>query len=210
VVELASYHETGHALMAALFKDMFDLRKVTINENKNGMGGYTLFTPKERFLKYATKKFMLANLIIALGGRAAEVFLYRRKQQNVTDTEHIFEDFHDLEITTGASNDLMQASKIARDYITRFGFGDSINSIDENSNDMPFIGRDISSGGSKISERTKKDVDKQVASLVNFAYQKALQLISENEVEFLETITLLKLKRTIDGQEVHNILVGPR
>ena len=67
---------------------------------------------------------MLANLIIALGGRAAEVYLYRKKQNESETTDYVFEDFHDLEITTGASNDLLQASNIARDYITTYGFGD--------------------------------------------------------------------------------------
>ena len=94
IVELVSYHETGHAIMAALFENMFDLRKVTINENKSGMGGYTL-SAKGALLKYATKKFMLANLIIALGGRAAEVYLYRKKQNESETTDYVFEDFHD-------------------------------------------------------------------------------------------------------------------
>ena len=61
VVELVSYHETGHAIMAALFENMFDLRKVTINENKSGMGGYTLFTPKERFLKVCYKEVYVSK-----------------------------------------------------------------------------------------------------------------------------------------------------
>ena len=71
--------KTGHALTASLFPEFFDVRKVTINANKGGAGGYTLFTPKDRFQKYATKKYMLANLIVALGGRAAEIYLYGKK-----------------------------------------------------------------------------------------------------------------------------------
>ena len=55
IVDLVSNHEIGHALMASIFPEFFDVRKVTINENKSGMGGYTLFTPKERYMKYATK-----------------------------------------------------------------------------------------------------------------------------------------------------------
>ena len=122
VIELVSNHEMGHALMVAKFRDLFDLRKVTINENKSGAGGYTLFTPKDRFQKYPTKKFMLANLIVALGGRAAEVFLYKKRSKS-QDDEKIFSCFSDLEVTTGASNDLKQASNIARKYITEYGFG---------------------------------------------------------------------------------------
>lgn len=206
IVELVSYHETGHAIMAALFDNMFDLRKVTINENKSGMGGYTLFTPKERFLKYATKKFMLANLIIALGGRAAEVYLYRKTQNEPETADYVFEDFHDLEITTGASNDLLQASNIARDYITTYGFGDFFYNVDNSNSDLPFIGREIGSGGSKISESFKSDVDKQISMLIHFAYHKALQLINDNEDDFLRIIELLKQKRTISGNEIKDIL----
>lgn len=206
IVELVSYHETGHAIMAALFESMFDLRKVTINENKSGMGGYTLFTPKERFLKYATKKFMLANLIIALGGRAAEVYLYRKKQNDSETTDYVFDDFHDLEITTGASNDLLQASNIARDYITTYGFGDFFYNVDNSNTDLPFIGREIGSGGSKISESSKSDVDKQITLLIHFAYHTALQLINDNEQAFLKIIELLKQKRTISGDDIREIL----
>ena len=99
-VELVTYHEIGHAFMVSLFRDIFDLRKVTIKENKNGAGGYTLFTPKERFQKYATKRSVLANLIIALGGRAAEVYLYRKKNNKVEYDSYIFDNFKDLDITT--------------------------------------------------------------------------------------------------------------
>ena len=71
--ELVAYHEAGHTIMAKLFNDFYDVRKVTINANKGGAGGYTLFTPKEQYESYPTKKYMLANLIVALGGRAAEI-----------------------------------------------------------------------------------------------------------------------------------------
>ena len=77
--ELVAYHEAGHTIMAKLFNDFYDVRKVTINANKGGAGGYTLFTPKEQYESYPTKKYMLANLIVALGGRAAEIILFKRK-----------------------------------------------------------------------------------------------------------------------------------
>ena len=76
ITNLVAHHEIGHAIMAKYFEEFFDLRKVTINANKGGAGGYTLFTPKENFMNYATKKFMLANIVVALGGRAAEVKLF--------------------------------------------------------------------------------------------------------------------------------------
>ena len=208
VVRLVSYHETGHALMTALFSDLFVLRKVTINENKNGMGGgYTLFTPKEQYLKYATKKFMLANLIIALGGRAAEVYLYRKERKENKLDDLVFEHFHDLDITTGASNDLMQANKIARNYVTQYGFGDNIALYEDMNSDTPFVGRVVGSGGSRMSENNKNDIDTQVSALVNFAYQKAFQLITENKNAFIEIVKTLQAERTINGAVVNELIM---
>lgn len=207
IVELVSNHETGHALLASLFDDMYDVRKVTINENKNGMGGYTLFTPKERFQKYATKKFLLANLIIALGGRAAEVYLYRQTSKSNVFDNYVFDKFKDLDITTGASNDLLQANKIARSYITEYGFGDSFGQFDDNmNNDLPFMGREMASSSRTISERMKFNVDEQVSQLVHFAFHKALELIELNEVAFNEVVMLLKEKRIINGKEIRQII----
>ena len=206
IIELVSNHEIGHALLTALFDDMFDLRKVTINENKSGAGGYTLFTPKERFQKYATKKFMLANLIIALGGRAAEVFLYGKNKKSTKDNR-IFSDFDDLEVTTGASNDLKQANNIARKYITEYGFGHILAQPDNSmGSDRPFMGRDFEMEEKKLSDNTKFNIDTQVNMLVHFAFTKALDLINENNVAFKECVELLKQKRILDGNDIYSIL----
>ena len=208
IIELVTYHETGHALMVALFPDFFDLRKVTINANKNGAGGYTLFTPNERYQKYATKKFILANLIIALGGRAAEVFLNRmKKEENDLFKNSVFRDIPDLDITTGATNDLFQANRIARDYITKYGFGPDLGMYDESmSNDMPFVGRDMGTNGRKSSETTKYNVDIQTKELVCFAYQRAYELITSNQEAFIKTVECLKSERIISGTDIQKIL----
>tara|TARA_B100000424_G_scaffold68637_1_gene50894 strand:- start:2308 stop:4230 length:1923 start_codon:yes stop_codon:yes gene_type:complete len=207
IVDLVSNHETGHALLASLFDDMFDVRKVTINENKNGMGGYTLFTPKERYQKYATKRFLLANLIIALGGRAAEVYLYRKNvTPNVFD-KYVFDKFKDLEITTGASNDLIQANKLARDYITQYGFGDNIGIFDSNMNsDLPFMGREMGMNSKSLSENSKCNIEMQISRLVEFAFNKALELIEINEGSYQDVVNLLKKERTISGMDITNII----
>ena len=203
IVELVSYHECGHALMVAIFEDMFDLKKITINGNTNGVGGYTLFTPKEKFMKFATKRFMLANLIIALGGRAAEVFLYNDIKCQVLKTYNgIFKDFEDLDVTTGASDDLIQANKIARDYITKYGFGDNINYYDSPNSEYPFIGRELSMSTDKISEPTKREIDRQVSVLVTFAFKKAYDLIRIHKSEFLRMVQLITKERTVDGKDL--------
>ena len=207
IIELVSYHETGHALMACLFPDFFEVRKVTINANKGGAGGYTLFTPYEKYSKYATKKFMLANLIVALGGRAAEVYLYRKTHQSNLMDSYIFKGFEDLDITTGASNDLIQANRIAKNYITQYGFGKSIGQYDDSINsNQPFVGRSMGMSSQGVSDATKYNIDEEVADLVNFAYLKAVELIRIHENVFLKTVDLLKSERTISGDDIQYIL----
>lgn len=203
IVEMVSYHECGHALMVAIFDDMFDLKKITINGNTNGVGGYTLFTPKEKFMKFATKRFMLANLIIALGGRAAEVFLYKDiKGQHSKKYNGVFDDFEDLDVTTGASNDLIQANKIARDYITKYGFGENINYYDSSNGEYPFIGKELSMTTDKISEPTKREIDQQTSVLVSYAFRKAYELIKLHRIQFNHMVETIKIQRTVDGKDL--------
>lgn len=206
IVELVSYHETGHALMASLFPEFFDVRKVTINANQGGAGGYTLFTPKEQYQKYASKRFILANLIVALGGRAAEVFLYRKKNYinaNDTSVNSVFKGFQDLDITTGATNDLYQANKIARDYFTRYGFGSEFGIYDDSmNNEFPNLGRELGSNTRTVSDNTKYDLDTEIKKLVKFAYESSLHLIHENREWFENIVEILIDERTISGKDI--------
>ena len=155
---------------------------------------------------YPSKKFLLANLIIALGGRAAEVYMFRtkKKQKNKLD-DILFQGFKDLDITTGASNDLYQANNIARDYLTKYGFGDSYNLYDDTSNKLPFIGKDLAMSSRKISDSTKYDIDNEVGQLVQYAYNKALELIYIHENEFNELVNLIIEKRVIDYKDVKTV-----
>ncbi len=184
VIELVAYHEAGHTLLALLFKEFFDVKRVTINANKGGAGGYTLFTPKEQYQNFPTKKFLLANLIVALGGRAAEVVLYENYQSTMPsnyDTNTVFDNIDNLDITTGASGDLRQANSIARQYVTQFGFDDMIGLYDGSSGSKPFLGRDMAMGGDKMSDETKKLIDNKVSELVDFAYKKAYEIVNANK-----------------------------
>jgi cell division protease FtsH len=206
IVNLVACHETGHALMVVLFPQFFDVRKVTINANKNGAGGYTLFTPKEKYTKYATKKFLLANLIIALGGRAAEVYLNKNEYKTNLFDKHVFKGIDNLDITTGASNDLLQANRIAKDYITKYGFGELFGLCNNIDCDKPFVGREMGIPENRLSDNIKKDIDTQVAQLVDFAYTSALELIELHEESFKEIVELLTEKRIITGDDVKYIV----
>ena len=205
VLELVAYHEVGHALTAMLFDDFFEVKRVTINANKGGAGGYTLFTPKERFQNFPTKKFLLANIIVALGGRAAEVVLYsnnKLSKSNNYDESLIFNDINNLDITTGASADLRNANSIARSYISQFGLGEIIGMHDSSSGGKPFLGRDMAMGGDKMSEESKKTIDIEVNKLVNFGYKQAYKIIKSNIGVFDSIAKELLDKRTITDVEL--------
>ncbi len=202
ILTLVSYHEIGHAFMVKYFEEFFDLRKVTINANKGGAGGYTLFTPKERYINYPTKKFMLANLVIALGGRAAEVQLYSGANKRETDV--VFKDVDNLDITTGASNDLAQAENIARRYISLFGLTDDNKFYKNIQSAQPFLGRDLAVGD-KTSEYTKEISDKKVSQLISESYKIALKLIQSNLEDFDGLAGKLLEKRVLDGDDFKDL-----
>ena len=204
-IELVAYHEAGHTLLVMLFNDMFDIKRVTVNGNKGGAGGYTLFTPKEKYQSFPTKKFLLANLIIALGGRAAEVILYENYQSTIPSSyadDYVFSNIDNLDITTGASGDLKQANSIARQYVAQFGFDEMVGLYDSSAGSKPFLGRDMAMGGDKMSDETKKIIDKKVAELVEFAYSKAYQIINKNKHTLNAIASNLIENVTISGADL--------
>ncbi len=207
VINLVSAHEIGHALIAYLFKEMFDIQKVTINSNKNGAGGYTLFTPKEKYESFPTKKFLLSNLMISLGGRAAEQVFYK-KSNNMNNIESkIFKNISDLDITTGASNDLKQANSIARRYVSLFGMGQNIALYDSNDVSQPFLGKNLATNNDKLSEYSKKEIDNEIEHIVKWAYDQVVSIIDKNENAFLLLTDLLVTKRNLDAKDFENVVI---
>tara|TARA_B100000963_G_scaffold361844_1_gene400229 strand:- start:3105 stop:5156 length:2052 start_codon:yes stop_codon:yes gene_type:complete len=194
--ELVAYHEAGHTLNALLFKEFFDVRKVTINANTNGAGGYTLFTPKEKYNSYPTKKYLLANLIVTMGGRAAEILLYTKiinKNENLSyDNFKLFNSVSDLDITSGASQDLRQADNLARQYIQLFGI-DSTNNIE-----LPKTIQNPNTPYLSLSESTKTEIDESVSHLINYALKSAINILESNLKEFNELACDLIVKKTVD------------
>ena len=189
---------------------MFDLQKVTIQSNKNGAGGYTLFTPKDNYANFPTKKFLLANMIISMGGRAAEA-IYSNKNKKETKNYKkslLFPQFDDLDVTTGASNDLKQVNSIARKYVSLFCLGEQIGLYDSSDGSQPFLGRELASGGSKISEHTKLEIDKEVKYLVNFAYNSALDIIQANTLAFEEMVYMLVDSQTLNTNDLNNFKIN--
>jgi len=190
-IKLVAYHEGGHTLVALFFKDIFDVRRVTINANNGGAGGYTLFTPKEQYINLPSKRYMLANIIVALGGRAAEIILYRTKTTKRPDEYQdavVFDGEMDLDVTTGASNDLKQANSLARKYVSLFGLGKEVGLYDVDAVSPSY-------GSSKMSEHTKSEIDKEVKKWVNYALKCALDILILNK-DGLNKIHKLLIRHT--------------
>lgn len=207
VIRLVSAHELGHALIAHLFKDMFTIQKVTINSNKNGAGGYTLFTPKDKYESFPTKKFLLANLMISLGGRAAEQVYYSYKSHPSQMDNVIFKNIPDLEITTGASNDLKQANSIARRYVALFGMGKNIGIYDGNDSTQPFLGRNIATNSDRLSEYSKQEIDNEIEELVKWAYEQTRSILEKNNGAFNNLTQLLVEERNLDSSDFDKIIL---
>tara|TARA_Y100000389_G_scaffold141203_1_gene139044 strand:- start:907 stop:2913 length:2007 start_codon:yes stop_codon:yes gene_type:complete len=209
IINLVSAHEIGHALTAHYFNDLFNIQKVTINSNRNGAGGYTLFIPKDEYEMFPTKKFMLANLIISLGGRAAEEILFKNiNNSSVYLNEVIFKKIGNLDVTTGATNDLKQANTIARRYISLYGLGKNIALYDSDNTEQPFLGRQMATGGSKLSEYVKENIDKEVDDLVNWAYNAALYIVNKNYDSFIYLKNILISKKNLSGEDFNKIILN--
>ena len=212
VDRLVAVHEAGHTLLACLFNDIFTVRKVTINANTNGAGGYTLFTMKDKYMNYPTKKSILAQLMVTLGGRAAETVYFNKFSKNTTglvnyNEKRIFREFDNLEVTTGASNDLRQATDLARNYVNLFGVDDDYCLFD-NSPSQPFIGRELGMNTNKMSEITKARVDKEVERIINFALKETIKVVEEN-IDALSSISNKLIKyNNINSTVLENIEIS--
>jgi cell division protease FtsH len=185
-------HETGHALLAALFDKYFELKKVSIQSTYSGAGGYTVFNEHRNISESGlyTKDLLIKRLIIALGGKAAETIMYGEEQ-----------------VSLGAVQDLKQANDLAKKMIGNFGMGTKLEVFynDDVDNGNPFLGRTLSSGGG-LSEYTKQEFDKEVLELVNEAYKMAKTFL-RNHRSILDNIVNDLLENDIlIGNEVKDYL----
>ncbi len=181
--KIVSYHEVGHAMVAALQSNSAPVHKITIVPRTSGALGYTMQVDSEqRFLMSKEEAF---NKIVTLtGGRAAEELI-----------------FHS--ITTGASNDIEQATKIARAMITRYGMSEHFGMVALETVNNSYLGGDTSLA---CSAETAAKVDEEVVALVKSAYDKAKSILSENEEKLHELAEYLLEQETITGDEFMKIL----
>lgn len=179
---IVSYHEVGHALVSALQKDAEPVQKITIVPRTMGALGYVMQTPEEeKFLN--TKKELEAMLVGALAGRAAEEIVF--------DT-----------VTTGASNDIEQATKIARAMITQYGMSEKFGLIGLESVQHRYLdGRPVMNCG----EATAAEIDTEVMGMLKKAYEEAKRLLTENRETLDKISAFLIEKETITGKEFMKI-----
>lgn len=179
-------HEMGHAFIAALFPEYFVLKKATIQATYTGAGGYTLFSPRSELSEGGlyTRDILQKQLVIAMGGKAAEMVVY--------GFDHV---------STGASNDLKQANSLARKMVGNFGMGYALETYyneESDSESMPFLGRTLGSG-SKASQATKEQFDREVSDLVQASYEEAVILIEDKKPLFETLVRMLEGSRTLSG-----------
>ena len=216
-LEMIAYHEMGHALTANLFKDFFTINKVTINANNNGAGGFTLFTPVDEYVNYPTKKYLLANMIVAMGGRAAELILFNKTKDtlSVINEKELYSNIKNLDITTGSSNDLMQTNNMARRYIDLFGvnnfeirdsFAKELSNFDYTHEKLEIYKKEQSfNDANALSENSKYVVDYECSLLINFAYNKAVDILFKNKDLLIETSEKLINERILNATFFDNL-----
>ncbi|MBS5064427.1 MAG: ATP-dependent zinc metalloprotease FtsH [Hungatella hathewayi] len=179
---IVSYHEVGHALVSALQKDAEPVQKITIVPRTMGALGYVMHVPEEeKFLN--TKKELQAMLVGALGGRAAEELVF--------DT-----------VTTGAANDIEQATRIARAMVTQYGMSDKFGLMGLATQENQYLsGRTVLNCG----DATAAEVDQEVMRILKESYEEAKKLLSENRDVMDKIAEFLIEKETITGKEFMKI-----
>ena len=181
--KIVAYHEIGHALVAALQTNSAPVQKITIIPRTSGALGYTMQV--EQGDKYLMNKKEIENKIATFtGGRAAEEVVFN-------------------EITTGASNDIEQATKLARAMITRYGMSEEFDMVAMETVTNQYLGGDTSLS---CSADTQKEIDKKVVELVKRQHEKAKKLLMDNRAKLDELAMYLYEKETITGEEFMKIL----
>ena len=185
--KITAYHEAGHAILFHVLPDVGPVHTISIIPTGMGAAGYTMPLPEKDEL-FNTKGKMIQELIVGLGGRVAE--------------EMIFDD-----VTTGASQDIKQATQLARAMVTKYGFSEKLGLINYGSDeDEVFIGRDLAHTRS-YGENVAALIDSEVKSLIDGAYAEAKRIITEHK-DVLEACAVLLLEREKVTREEFEALFG--
>ncbi len=185
-LNVIAYHEGGHALTGLLTEHVDPVTKVTIVPRGQALG-VTQYTPLDDRYNYS-KDYLEAQLVTALGGRAAEEVAIGR-------------------ITTGAENDLQRVTAIARQMVTHWGMSERLGTIIYGDNDDPFAGTALAGKTREYSEKTASIIDEEVNRIVTWAHQRAVSLLSEHRETLDRIARALRLHETIDARQLREIMI---
>lgn len=186
--KITAYHEAGHAILFHLLPDVGPVHIVSIIPTGSGAGGYTM-PISEKDDMYLTKGKMLQDITVSLGGRIAESL--------VLD-----------DITTGASQDIKQATEQAKAMVTKYGFTKNVGMINYAGEDEVFVGREIGQSSRGYSEDVAKKIDEEVKSIIDSCYERAEEILKENMEVLHKCAALLLEKERIDREEFEKLFAG--
>ncbi|HBE17805.1 MAG TPA: cell division protein FtsH, partial [Cyanobacteria bacterium UBA11367] len=189
---LVAYHEAGHALVGALMPDYDPVQKISIIP-RGRAGGLTWFTPSEERMDSGlySRSYLQNQMAVALGGRIAEEII-----------------FGEEEVTTGASNDLQQVARVARQMVTRYGMSDRLGPVAlGRQNGNMFLGREIASDRD-FSNATAAAIDEEVHQFVDQAYKRAKEVLVSNKPILDKLAAMLIEKETVDAEELQELLAN--
>lgn len=183
--KLVAFHEAGHAVVSRFLPTQDNVHQISIVPR--GMaGGYTMYRPAED-KSFMSKSEMEENIVSLLGGRVAEQLVLG-------------------DISTGASNDIERASKIARSMVTKYGMSDVVGTIMFGSGqEEVFLGRDFAQH-KDVSEQTAAVIDAEVKNIIDTAYQRAVNILNENMSKLQDVANVLMEREKIDGEEFEEIM----
>ncbi len=184
-LNVVAYHESGHALTGLLQEDVDPVTKVTIVPRGQALG-VTQYTPLDDRYNYS-KEYLEAQLVTALGGRAAEQVAIGR-------------------ITTGAENDLQRVTSIARQMVTHWGMSERLGTISFSERDDPFAGAAGVPGSREYSEQTASIIDEEVNRIVKSAYDRAIALLTSHRETLNGIARSLRLHETLDSKQLRAII----
>ena len=184
--KLTAYHEAGHAVVARCIPDSDPVHQVTIIP-RGRAGGFTMTLPKED-RSYETRNGMRNAIVHLLGGRVAEALTLD-------------------DISTGASNDIMRATEIARDMVTKYGFSDRIGTVNYSTSEEVFLGNDFSTH-KNYSDQVAREIDEEVKRIIEEAYAEAERLLKDNMDILTRVAEALLLVETIDVEQFEDLFTG--
>lgn len=184
--KLTAFHEAGHAVVAHSLPKTDPVHQITIVP-RGRAGGFTMILPKEDKY-YGTKTTMREQIIHLLGGRVAELLTLD-------------------DISTGASNDIMRATEIAKDMVTKYGFSDKLGPVNYSSSDEVFLGKDFSTR-QNYSEETASEIDEEVKNIVEACFEEAKAILGENLDKLTAVAEALLEVETLDGEQFELLYSG--